>query len=391
MCRSSLWAVVGVEEAVVEMTTRSLDRDGLGRLLDLLVERGYVLIGPTVRDGAIVLDRIDGVDDLPRGVREVQGPGAYRLERTGDDRLFEWAHGPDSGKRYLFPPRETIQTGAKDPDGGIRIAPAPLPEERYAFVGLRACDLHAIEIQDRVFMVADPAYRERRERSIAIGVNCSTPGETCFCVSMGTGPRCTTGYDVALTELDDGFTAEPGTDAGAELLATLEAGEADDVQVAASAAVTARAVERMGRRLETADLPGLLYRNREHPRWDEVAERCLTCTNCTMVCPTCFCHDLTDEISLDGTEATRQREWASCFSEEFSHMSFGEVRSSARSRYRQWLTHKFASWIDQFGTSGCVGCGRCITWCPVGIDVTEEIAAIRLTDGEVRVGGEVLA
>jgi ferredoxin len=373
------------------MSTRSLDRDGLGRLLDLLVERGYELIGPTVRDGAIVLDRIDGVGDLPRGIREVQGPGTYRLEQTGDDRLFEWAHGPDSGKRYLFPPRETIQTGTKDPDGDVRIAPAPLPDERYAFVGLRACDLHAIEIQDRVFMVADPAYRERRERSIAIGVNCSAPGETCFCVSMGTGPRCTMGYDVALTELDDGFTAEAGTDAGAELLAALALGDADAAQVAASAAVTARAVERMGRRLETADLPGLLYRNREHPRWDEVADRCLTCTNCTMVCPTCFCHDLTDEISLDGTEATRQREWASCFSEEFSHMSFGEVRSSARSRYRQWLTHKFASWIDQFGTSGCVGCGRCITWCPVGIDVTEEIAAIRLTDGEVRVGGEVLA
>jgi ferredoxin len=380
-----------VEEAAVEMSTRSLDRDGLDRLLGLLVERGYELIGPTVRDGAIVLDRIDGVGDLPRGVREVQGPGSYRLVHTGDDRLFEWAHGPDSGKRYLFPPRETIQSGTKEPDGAVRIVPAPLPDVRYAFVGLRACDLHAIEIQDRVFMVADPAYRERRERSIAIGVNCSTPGETCFCVSMGTGPRCTSGYDVALTELDDGFTAEAGTAAGRELLDALALGEADAAQVAASAAVTARAVERMGRRLETADLPGLLYRNREHPRWDEVAERCLTCTNCTMVCPTCFCHDLTDEISLDGTAATRQREWASCFSEEFSHMSFGEVRSSARSRYRQWLTHKFASWIDQFGTSGCVGCGRCITWCPVGIDVTEEIAAIRMTDGEVRVGGEVLA
>jgi ferredoxin len=375
----------------VNMSTRYLERDALGRLLDLLVERGYELIGPTVRDGAIVLDRIDGVDDLPQGIREIQGPGTYRLEQTGDDRLFEWAHGPDSGKRFLFPPRETIQIGTRDPDGELRIAPAPTPDVRYAFVGLRACDLYAIEIQDKVFMGADPAYRARRERSVAIGVNCSTPGETCFCVSMNTGPRCTTGYDIALTELDDGFTAEAGTDAGAGLIEALTTVEADDAQVAASHAVSERAAERMGRKLETADLPGLLYRNREHPRWDEVAARCLTCTNCTMVCPTCFCHDLTDQISLDATEATRQREWASCFSEEFSHMSFGEVRSSAKARYRQWLTHKFSSWIDQFGTSGCVGCGRCITWCPVGIDVTEEIAAIRMTDGEIRVGGEVLA
>ncbi|MGZ6544524.1 MAG: sulfite reductase subunit A, partial [Actinomycetota bacterium] len=242
----------------MNVSTRYLERDALGRLLDLLVERGYELIGPTVRDGAIVLDRIDGVDDLPRGIREIQGPGTYRLEQTGDDRLFEWAHGPDSGKRYLFPPRETIQTGTRDPDGELRIAPAPVPDVRYAFIGLRACDLHAIEIQDKVFIGADPAYRARRERSVAIGVNCSTPGETCFCVSMNTGPRCTTGYDIALTELDDGFTAEAGTDAGADLIEALTTVAADDAQVAASLAVSERAAERMGRKLETADLPGLL-------------------------------------------------------------------------------------------------------------------------------------
>jgi ferredoxin len=370
---------------------RHLDREGFDRLLASLAEGGYRLIGPTVRDGAIVMDQIDGAQDLPRGVRETQGPGAYRLEQTDDDRLFAWAHGPDAAKRFLFPPRETIQTGTRAEDGSVALTPAPLPAIRYAFVGLRACDLAAIEIQDRVFMVADPAYRSRREQALFIGVNCELPGSTCFCVSMGTGPRCTSGFDIALTELDDGFTAEAGTAAGASILDELRAVAASQDQMAASLAVTEVAAAHMGRTLDTADLPGLLTRNREHPRWDEVAARCLTCTNCTMVCPTCFCHDLTDGISLDGTEATRDREWASCFSEEFSHMTFGEVRSSGRSRYRQWLTHKFDVWHAQFGTSGCVGCGRCITWCPVGIDVTEEIAAIRLSDGEVRVAEEVLA
>jgi len=370
---------------------RFVDRDGFARMLSLLAEHGHQLIGPTVRDGAIVLDLIDGAGDLPRGVRETQGPGAYRLEQTGDDRLFGWAHGPDAAKRFLFPPRETIQTGHRDADGAVTVTPAPLPEVRYAFIGLRACDLAAIEIQDKVFLIADPAYRARREQAVFIGVNCGVPGETCFCVSMGTGPRCSTGFDVALTELDDGFTAEAGTAVGAELLDELRATRADDDQHVASHRVTEVAAARMGRTLQTDDLPGLLHRNREHPRWDEVGARCLTCTNCTMVCPTCFCHDLTDGISLDGAEATRDREWASCFSEEFTHMSFGEVRSSNRSRYRQWLTHKFDAWHLQFGTSGCVGCGRCITWCPVGIDVTEEIAAIRMTDGEIRVAEEVLA
>jgi len=369
-----------------DVGVRYLDRPGFAGLLDLLVERGYALIGPTVRDGAIVLDRIDGVGDLPRGMREIQSPGGYRLEDAGDDKLFAWAHGPDSGKKFLFPPREEIQTGRRDPDGGISVEPAPLQDVRYAFVGLRSCDLHAIEIQDRVFRIADPAYRTRRERSVFIGVNCELPGGTCFCVSMETGPRCTAGFDLALTELDEGFTVDIGTPVGAELLDPPHAVKASDEQAAASYDVTERAKTAMGRVLDTSDLPNLLYRNREHPRWDDVGARCLTCTNCTMVCPTCFCHDIGDMISLDGTQTSRTREWASCFSEEFSHLASGSVRSSNRARYRQWLTHKFASWIDQFGSSGCVGCGRCITWCPVGIDVTEEITVIRATDGEARIG-----
>ncbi|MGE5225603.1 MAG: 4Fe-4S dicluster domain-containing protein [Planctomycetaceae bacterium] len=366
---------------------RFLDRDGFERMLAMLAERGYDVIGPTVRDGAIVLDRIEGVEDLPRGVREVHGPGSYRLEETGEDRLFAWAHGPDAGKRFLFPPRETIRSGTRDEHGRASVHPAPLADVRYAFVGLRSCDLHAIEIQDRVFLMADPAYRERRERSLFIGVNCEEPGATCFCSSMATGPRCSSGFDLALTELaDGGFTVDIGTPAGAELLDALRATKAVGARIAESYAVTEHAIERIRTHLDdAADVPALLQRNREHPRWDEVAERCLTCTSCTMVCPTCFCHDLVDAVSLDGTRWSREREWASCFSETFSHMASGNVRSSARSRYRQWLTHKFSSWVDQFGTSGCVGCGRCITWCPVGIDVTEEIEAISATDGRTEV------
>jgi sulfhydrogenase subunit beta (sulfur reductase) len=371
---------------------RHLRRDRFARLLELLVDDGYTLVGPTVRDGAIVLDLIDGIDDLPRGVRETQAPGAYRLTDGGDDRLFAWAHGPDSGKRFLFAPHEPVQSAVRRADGSVAVRPAPLPDVRYAFVGLRACDLRAIEIQDRVFMVADPAYRARREGAFIVAVNCGTPADTCFCASMDAGPRCTSGFDLALTELDDdGFTVDIGTPAGAGLLDRLHAGPASKTHVTESYAVTADAVASMGRRLDTSDLPHLLYRNREHPRWDDVAARCLTCTNCTMVCPTCFCHDLTEEVSLDGTRADRSRGWASCFSEGFTHMASGPVRPSARARYRQWLTHKFASWIDQYGTSGCVGCGRCITWCPVGIDVTEEVAAIRAADGDVRLAEEVTA
>jgi formate hydrogenlyase subunit 6/NADH:ubiquinone oxidoreductase subunit I len=364
---------------------RFFDRDGLDSLLRGLVDAGYDVIGPTVRDGAIVLERVEGVADLPAGVGEEQAPGSYRLTRRDDDRLFGWAHGPDAGKRFLFPPREVLATIARDASGSMRVEADPDEERPLAFVGLRSCDLHAIEIQDRVFLDLDPAYRRRREGAVFIGVNCEEPGSTCFCVSMATGPRCTIGFDLALTELDAGFVVEVGTPRGEELLAGVPTREVTEEESDAPERVAAVASTRMGRELDTSDLPDLLYRNRTHPRWHDVAARCLACGNCTNACPTCFCHDVVDDVSISGDVATRTREWATCFGADYSWSAGEVVRHSHEGRYRQWLTHKFASWIDQYGTSGCVGCGRCLTWCPVGIDVTEEIAAIRATDGEVEV------
>jgi ferredoxin len=145
--------------------------------------------------------------------------------------------------------------------------------------------------------------------------------------------------------------------------------QAEEAVKAAAATIT--------RTLDTAGIRDLLYQNFEHTRWDDVAARCLSCGNCTLACPTCFCSTVEDSSDVAGQRAERWRRWDSCFVQSFSYIHGGSVRMSPRSRYRQWLTHKLASWIDQFGTSGCVGCGRCITWCPVGIDITEEVAAIR--------------
>ena len=150
--------------------------------------------------------------------------------------------------------------------------------------------------------------------------------------------------------------------------------------LAAAAASVDRAAQQMGRAMDTHDIRDLLLDNLDHPRWDAVASRCLSCANCTLVCPTCFCSAVEDTTDLSGEEAERARVWDSCFSVDYSYIHGGSVRQSGRSRYRQWMTHKLGTWFDQFGTSGCVGCGRCITWCPVGIDITEEVAAIRATE-----------
>jgi ferredoxin len=253
-----------------------------------------------------------------------------------------------------------------------------------AFIGVRACELQAIAVQDQVFTggaYRDPVYSRRRERIFILAVNCTRPGGTCFCTSMGCGPKVTRGYDLSLTELIDGgghrFTVEVGSDLGGQVLGGVTHRPAQDEECQAAGDMVRDAAERMGRVLDTAGIKELLYRNYEHPRWDDVAQRCLSCANCTMVCPTCFCSTVEDTTDLTGEHAERWRKWDSCFNLDFSYIHGGSVRSSTRSRYRQWMVHKLATWYDQFGTSGCVGCGRCITWCPVGIDITQELRAIR--------------
>jgi ferredoxin len=372
-----------------DLTPRLIERSALDGLLQALRRRGFQPFGPTVRAGAIVHEELDSAADLPAGWTDVQEGGSYRLVRRGDEALFGHNVGPESWKRLLFQPTLELWHARRSADGELEVREEPPERPRYALIGVRSCDLHAIAVQDRVFVEgpwADPDYTARREGAFIVAVNCSQAAATCFCVSMGTGPRAESGFDLALTELLDAsghrFLVEVGSERGAEVLGeipSLPAGAGDEQ---AAEQVSARAAVQMGRTLDTTDIRDLLYRNREHPRWDEVADRCLTCGNCTMVCPTCFCASVDDVTDLAGEEATRVRRWESCFSLEHSYVAGGHVRSSAKSRYRQWMTHKLASWIDQFGTSGCVGCGRCITWCPVAIDITEEVAAIRATDGD---------
>jgi formate hydrogenlyase subunit 6/NADH:ubiquinone oxidoreductase subunit I len=368
-------------------TQATLSRDGLQALIEALTARGYQVLGPTLRDGAIVYGEVASLADLPAGWTDQQDAGRYRLERREDDALFGYAVGPQSWKRFLHPPIERLWQ-AQRTDDGFAVTQAEEEAPKFAFLGVRACELHAIAIQDRVF-VAGPypntGYQRRRRDNFLVAVNCGEAGGTCFCVSMSTGPKADAGFDLALTELLDGedhrFLVEVGSAAGAAVLAELPHRMASPEDTEAADAVVARTAGRMGRTLDTAGLKELLQGNPTHKRWDDVAKRCLTCANCTMVCPTCFCTTVEDHSDLAGQTAERVRRWDSCFTLDFSYIHGGSVRTQGSSRYRQWITHKLASWIDQFGTSGCVGCGRCITWCPVGIDITEEAAAIRASSG----------
>lgn len=360
-------------------THAAIPKPVLEHVLAALRDAGYTLVGPTVADGAIVYGEIAGAADLPVGWTAEQEAGRYRLRPGVPGRVFDFAVGPHAPKRYLYPSVATLFRTRRTAEG-FEVLPDADPAPRYALVGLRACDLAAIAVQDRVFLdgpAPDPHYRARREAAFLLAVNCLEPGGTCFCASTRTGPRCTSGFDLALTELDDVFLVEVGSEVGARILAAVEWRPAGAGELARARRALAEAEGGMGRTMDARDLPDLLYENLDHPRWEEVAARCLSCANCTMVCPTCFCADVVDTSDLLGRETARVRVWDSCFNHEFSYVFGGHLRPNIRARYRQWLTHKLAAWIDQFGVLGCVGCGRCITWCPAGIDLTEELAAIR--------------
>ena len=364
-------------------TNGVLDRDGLSALVQLLGARGHTVIGPTVRDGAVVLDEIASADDLPFGWGTEVEAGRYRLVPRADGAVFAHTAGPQSWKTFLHPQREKLWSADRTPDGRLSVTEENPVQPSYAFLGVRPCDLRAIAIQDRVLAggrYRDRGYEERRTGAFLVAAECTEPGATCFCVSMGGGPAADAGFDLALTEVLDEtghrFLVRTGSEAGQDVLAHVSHQPADPATEHAARAAVDSARDRMGRAMPPVDLRALMGGSLEADRWDDVAARCLTCGNCTMVCPTCFCTTTEEVTDLTGDHAERWLRWDSCFDVDFSYLHGGPVRSSARSRYRQWLTHKLSTWYEQFGSSGCVGCGRCVTWCPVGIDITEEATAL---------------
>ncbi len=376
--------------------TLLISSDQLQTLIDGLRTQGYETMGPRLERGTIVYGPITSGSDLPAGFRDEQEGGHYRLVPSDPSGLeaesfFRYVVGPYSWKRLLFPPRQRLWR-ARRSDGGFALEPAETRPHPYAFIGVRACELAALAVQDRVFSqgdFADSGYRSQREQTFLIAVNCTRAGGTCFCASMHTGPRARGGFDLCLTELLDEsghrFLVEVGSEPGRKLMEQVSYRRARPDEIEQGRQAVEDAVGSMGRQMRS-DAGDILRRNQEHPRWVDVANRCLSCANCTMVCPTCFCSTVEDVTSLDGAESERRRQWDSCFNLEFSYVHGGPVRREAAARYRQWITHKLTYWHEQFGTSGCTGCGRCITWCPVGIDITAEVAAIRDSERAVLEG-----
>jgi formate hydrogenlyase subunit 6/NADH:ubiquinone oxidoreductase subunit I len=363
-----------------------INKPNLNNLLKNLLDQGFQLEGPQVKDFTVVLGPISSLDDLPRGYKSQEGPGEYTLTSNGKENYFDITSGPHAWKKYFFPPKSELMIFHQE-EGDTEWVIKNTDEETpaYALIGVRPCDLAAIQIQDKIFLEGDrcdPIYKDRREKALIVAVNCSEPCETCFCTSMGTGPKAEFGYDLALTELAGHFLVEIRSDKGQDALAGIDYEPAKEEFLLEAKSVLDKAVDKIKLNLPDPEkLPIELLKNLDHSHWDDVAARCLSCGSCTQVCPTCFCWDSTDKTLLPGNTIIRERVWDSCFNPDYTYVAHGNTRPNTRARYRQWLTHKFASWYEQYGSSGCVGCGRCITWCPGEINHLEEIAAIR--EGEI--------
>ena len=372
----------GLRYSHCKMLQCILDTGGLQALITALWESGHQVLGPQVRDDAVVYARLREVAQLPAGIVDEQEGGRYRLHRTvipeGVRPLFAHVVGPHSWKWFLHPPQEPLWRVEMDGQG-LAIQPAEAKEARYAFFGVRACELAAMAIQDRVLKGGehvDSAYLRRRQGLFTVAVNCTRAADTCFCVSMESGPAVKGDFDLQLTELTAGgehrFLLEAGSEAGEKLLERLPGRAAEQAALDEKAALLAATARQMKRAMP-AGAAELLADSLDSSHWESVAARCLHCGNCTSVCPTCFCTRTEERSALNGRSSERWRLQDSCFNEGFSYIHGGALRRSAAARYRQWITHKLLHWREQFGSAGCTGCGRCITWCPVGIDITEEV------------------
>lgn len=361
------------------MKPQFLKRTRFQALINVLNDNGYDVIGPKHKQGAIVYEKLQSVAELPVGMVDEQSPGRYRLVNTESNAWFSWANGPQALKPLLFSPRENLWQATQAEQGKLEFNPLMPETKPIAIIGIKACDLAALRLQDQHFLhgaYPDAYYRARRDKLFVIAISCTHSAETCFCVSTGDGPEVKQGFDLSLIELENGFIIKSGTDQGKGILAQLITETTDDKQLQEAKQKMANAASQQTRTLPQGNLRNGLFAQFDNPRWEDIAKRCLSCGNCTSVCPTCFCHSEYDDVTLNREQVTHYRQWSSCFTNEHSYIHGIVIRAKTANRYRQWLLHKLGTWHDQYGRSGCVGCGRCIAWCPPGIDITEEVQAV---------------
>lgn len=333
------------------MAAKILAKDKLEAFLNAL-KAGHEVFAPAQKDGKLVWSGLEKASDL----------------------VWDYSNTEMSPKDFFFPQTECLMrfvNKADDPQGMVMVAEPGLSQPRALF-GIRPCDAKAFQVLDLIFvqdeMTNDLYWRDKREKTVLIGLGCNNPCPTCFCTSVGSNPFGETGLDLLLTDLGDKLLVKVVSDKGAALVKDLpDAGDAEgkaaaDLQAKAEASISSKVGMDKVNAAEVMELYDL-------PLWDRVMESCLNCGTCTFVCPTCHCFDIQDETK--GEDGRRVRNWDYCMSWLFTmHGTGHNPRGAKKDRVRQRFMHKFKYIpVKRGGEVGCVGCGRCVQLCPVNIDV----------------------
>ena len=348
------------------MNLQVISKDALDEWVRLLISR-YRVIGPRHKR-KVVQQLPDNGDRQPRREQFVFGElkGAHELALSYSTSILP-------PKKHFLPQKEEL-FGFKDNGHQLEWQ---LDERPTVIFGIHTCDLHAVLLLDQAFgqEPADQHYLARRGKTILVSIECLKPcSEDVFCKDMGTWIVPET-FDLHLTSLGREYAVEVGSPNGSELLHGVSGiRPADESDYRRFDQTISTKWPRFPCRLEAdpGDLPSLLAISSRSQVWEKLGEKCLGCGNCTMVCPTCHCFDVIDEINFDMASGSRSRLWDSCQFTGFASVAGGhDFRSSRAARLRHRFSHKYRYQTDSYGPAGCVGCGRCAEACLVNIKPIE--------------------
>jgi len=335
------------------MMILKMKKEDLPAFLESAKEWGE-LCGPTTKSGRTSYQKVDSLSQMDlKATRTILPP-----------------------KKFLYPQRFTM-FDFDDEEYVERLGGEP---KRILF-GVHLCDIHGINTMDKLFLeiFKDPYYAERREKTLILGHSC-IPDDKCMCDATNTN-YIAEGFDLFFTNLKMFYLVWVGSSRGHDLVRTradLFKRELDRSDILTYTEYKRWKASQFKLEVDLTGMPGIFELGYSSPVWDELGDKCLSCGQCSMVCPTCNCFNVVDDIELGTAEGTRDRLWDSCMFREYSEVAGGQNFRDRRSeRLRLWYTHKLQAYIGEFGSPACVGCGRCIATCPVDINVATVATALR--------------